>query len=137
MSAIGATTAAAAAEAARLRMQAEEETMTPYSPSDLSEGWEFKILRSANGKFKDLVWLHTVLAEEARAGWTLLEKFDNTRVRLKRPASARSRDSVLNFDPYRTWVGISQLRYTLIILAIVFGSIAIVVLIAGLATHSI
>jgi hypothetical protein len=31
------------------------------------------------------------LAEEAQAGWTLVEKFDNSRIRLKRPAAAPAR----------------------------------------------
>jgi hypothetical protein len=50
------------------------------SPKDLAEDWEFKILRSATNKFRDPVALHAFLQEEARAGWTLVEKFDNERV---------------------------------------------------------
>ena len=42
------------------------------------------------------------LQEEAAGGWTLMEKFDNKRLRLKRPVSARDRDSSLDFNPYRT-----------------------------------
>lgn len=45
--------AAAAAAAAKRRREEEEEHMTPYTPSDLAENWEFKILRSATGSFKD------------------------------------------------------------------------------------
>ena len=43
--------AAAAAEAARLRNQ-EEEEMTPYNEKELAEGWEFKILRSNMNAFR-------------------------------------------------------------------------------------
>ena len=124
-----AAAAAAAAEAARQ----EEEEMTPYSPKDLAEDWEFKILRSVTNKFRDPVSLHSALQEEARAGWILVEKFDDTRVRLKRPASARAKDASVSFDPYRTWVGMSQTRYAVIVLVVVFGSLAVVGLIVALA----
>jgi hypothetical protein len=69
----------------------EEEEMTPYTPQEVAEHWEFKILRSATTQFRDPVRLRSILEEEARAGWTMIEKFDDTRVRLKRPASARDR----------------------------------------------
>ena len=82
--------AAGAIAAAIARERREEEEMTPYSPSDLSENWEFKILRSATGKFRDSIWLRGILQEEGRAGWTMVEKFDDSRVRLKRPAGARA-----------------------------------------------
>jgi hypothetical protein len=57
----------------------------------------------------------------------MVEKFDDTRVRLKRPARARANDATLGFDPYRTWVGMSQWRYTGLILA------AIIAVLAGIA----
>jgi hypothetical protein len=101
--------------------------MTPYSSKDLAEDWEFKILRSVSGKFRDPVWLHAALQEEACAGWVLVEKFDDSRVRLKRPASARAGDAALGFDPRRTWVGISQTRYAiLIVLAVLAGTAALI-----------
>lgn len=34
-----------------------------------------------------------------------MEKFDDSRLRLKRPASARELDGKLDIDPYRTHVG--------------------------------
>jgi len=104
--------------------------MTPYAQRDLAENWEFKILRSVNGKFRNPVWLHGVLEEEARAGWTMVEKFDDSRIRLKRPASARVNDSGLGFDPYRTYAGMSQTRYGLLVLLITFCIIGII---AGIA----
>ncbi|MFP6753783.1 MAG: hypothetical protein VB855_19010 [Pirellulaceae bacterium] len=80
--------------------QADEEERNPDldSPGD---GWEYKILRSPRKRFKDLEFQRQVLAEDAEAGWSLLEKFDNTRLRLKRPVSAREHDELLDFDPYR------------------------------------
>lgn len=105
--------AAAAAKAAAERK--EEEEMTPYTPSDLAEGWEFKILRSATGGFGNPAKLQSVLDEEQRAGWTLLEKFDNGRIRLKRPAKARAGDTTLDFDPMRTWIGMKPGTLALLI----------------------
>ncbi len=119
MAAVGAIIAAARSQ------QEEEEEMTPYSAKDLADGWEFKILRSTTGKFSDPFWLKAVLDEEARAGWALLEKFDDYRVRLKRPASARSRDASLSFDPYRSSVGIGQGRLALLIIAGTMAATAI------------
>ena len=42
--------------------------MTPYSQKDLEDGWEFKILRSATGRFYDPYWLRRVLQEESLGG---------------------------------------------------------------------
>src|SRR5262249_31654882 len=124
MAAGGAAAAAAAAEASRRR---EEEEMTPYEPTDLAEDWEFKILRSSTSRFRDPVWLHNVLEQEARAGWRLVEKFDDQRVRLKRPASARKADSSLDFDPHRTWVGMSPNRYAMLVVVAAVGGVAILI----------
>jgi hypothetical protein len=71
--------------------------------------------------------LSGILQEEARAGWTMVEKFDDTRVRLKRPAGPHGNDATLGFDPYRTWVGMSQWRYTGLTLA------ATIAVLAGIA----
>ena len=104
---VGATSAAAAAAAERQRQLAEEEEfMTPYKSHELAQDWEFKILRSCAGAFKDPAKLRQHLDEEARAGWQLVEKFDDRRLRLKRPALARELDGKLDFDPYRTHVGL-------------------------------
>lgn len=113
--------AAAAAHQARLRQ--EEEEMTPYSPRDLAEDedWEFKILRSSSAAFKNPERLHAVLNEEARAGWMLVEKFDNSRLRLKRPTSARQLDGKLEFDPYRTYIGLSDVGMAVLVLGIGFS----------------
>jgi hypothetical protein len=125
----GAVAGGAAAAAARRRQQEEEEQMTDYAPRDLAEGWEFKILRSVTGAFRRPARLNEVLAEEAKAGWTLVEKFDNGRIRLKRPAAARSSDASLPFDAYRTTVGVSEVRFAL---CIVGGILAFFALILGI-----
>jgi len=115
----GAAARAAAARAAAERN--EEEEMTRYTPKDIAENWEFKILRSATGAFRDPDVLRTALDAEQRAGWTLVEKFDDARVRLKRSASARAGDASLNFDPYRTWVGMKLSVYAMLIVFVVAG----------------
>lgn len=113
--------------------------MTGYTATDLAEGWEFKILRSATGAFKKPEVLRRVLEEEGRAGWVMVEKFDAQRVRLKRPASvgagAKSGDVALGFDPYRTTVGMSEGKLTLIIVGSVLGAVATVIGIILIATH--
>ena len=108
--------------------------MTGYTPEELASGSEFKILRSATSAFKRPEFLRQVLDEEKEAGWTLVEKFDDSRIRLKRPASARTDGSSSTFDPYRSYVGISEaalgLRIALAIvigLAVVLGTIAALV----------
>ncbi len=131
MSAAGAAAGAAAAARAAAERK-EEEEMTPYTLQDLAENWEFKILRSATGAFRNPDRLRSILEEEGRAGWTLIEKFDDSRVRLKRPARARAGDADLGFDPHRTWVGMSPVVFTLLIVLGVFGSAALIALIAYL-----
>ena len=126
---VGATTAAAAAAAAAAaRKRQEEEEMTPYTEDDLREGWEFKILRSTTNAFKHPQKMKSALHEEARAGWQLVEKFDEGRIRLKRPASAKESDANLDFDPYRTRVGISEGKLTLFVLLAILGTIGVVLL---------
>jgi hypothetical protein len=119
----GAASAAAAAEARR--QMEEEEEMTGYRADELAQDFEFKILRSATGAFKRLERLQQILEEEARAGWVLVEKFDDSRIRLKRPASARERDGKLGLDAYRTYVGPSQ---NTIALAIIGGILGVMLL---------
>jgi len=97
--------------------------MTAYTPQDLSSEWEFKILRSTTGAFRNTHRLNQVLEEERQAGWELIEKFDNKRIRLKRPASARNQDDSRSIDPYRTYVGPSENQLGCIILAVVLGVI--------------
>ena len=90
----------------------EEEKLTPYSGSNLTEPMEYKIVRSAfTQTFKpDLAFstparLRNLLEEEAKSGWELMEKFDDFRIRLSRPASCRLHDPSLlkkGVDPYKT-----------------------------------
>ena len=81
------------AQHAAQRNVREEEEMTPYSDRELKENWEFKIIRTIGTGFSKPEFLKKILAEEAQAGWTMVEKFDDFRIRLKRPASARAPSS--------------------------------------------
>src|SRR5262245_28485170 len=125
-----ASVAASSAAAARRRLQQqEEEEMTTYHPQELSDDWEFKILRSMKAAFRHSERLHEILAEEGRAGWVLVEKFDDGRIRLKRPSRARELDIKLDFDPYRTYIGPSENRVALTGAAAVFGIMFAVLLV--------
>jgi hypothetical protein len=103
-------------------LQDEEEQLTPYDSKETIDpderathkerrnsdprlvGWEFKILRSAQDSFRDPSALKQVLEEESMAGWILLEKLDDRRLRFKRPIAMREviRGDLLPIDPYRT-----------------------------------
>jgi hypothetical protein len=103
----------------------EEENLTPYeskeiytpiaspngtthSPQDPRfAGWEFKIVRADRDLFRNPAVFKQLCEEEAQAGWILLEKLDDRRVRFKRPAAVRdiSKPELLSFDPYRTHYG--------------------------------
>lgn len=109
--------------------------MVGYSERDLAEGWEFKFVRSATGAFRRPEYLRRVLEEEARSGWSLIEKFDNGRIRLKRPASARRMDAAGGIDPYRSHVGIRDAAMAMIIIGSIFGTMGVVIAIVVTLTH--
>jgi hypothetical protein len=112
------------AAAARRRIPAEEEEMTNYSREDLGGDWEFKIVRANTGAFRNPAELEKLVKEEAQAGWILLEKFDNRRVRFKRPISARMNDSGLppGVDPYRTQYGMSPVWFAVILSMVIIAA---------------
>jgi hypothetical protein len=123
--AAGGAAAAAAAAAQRRRMQQEEEEkMTGYHKEDL-EGWEFKIVRANTRKFKNSDTLRKVCEEEAQAGWEMIEKFDDSRIRFKRRVDNRARDAHLQIDPYRSLIGMGEGG----VVALVLGIMAVVALV--------
>lgn len=69
---------------------------------------EYKVIQSQTPLFADTSKMHEVLIEEAKAGWRLLEKEDNYKIRLQRDISHRVNDTNLGFDAYRTTVGVSS-----------------------------
>lgn len=117
------TGAHVAAHAAAEKQRQEEEEMTRYSQEELENDWEFKIVRSASGAFKNPEVLQALIEEEALAGWKMVEKFDNHRVRFKRQGSASRRDAMLppDIDPYRTQYGISPEGLAFSILGVALG----------------
>jgi hypothetical protein len=122
---------AAVTAAAQKRRQAlldEEKEMTQYSQDDLNDEWEFKIVRSGTAAFRKATVLNRLIEEEARAGWVMLEKLDDSRIRFKRPRRARAQDAYLpdDADAYRTHYG-SPARYTMTALLMV-GAILLLVL---------
>ena len=121
-----------AAHQAAKQKQQEEEEMTNYSGQELQQDWEFKIVRSATGAFSKREKIEQVVAEESVAGWVLVEKFDDNRLRFKRPASAKRNDFNLppHVNPYRTNIGMSEagLAFTIMgIMALVGGLVALLV----------
>jgi hypothetical protein len=130
------TGAAAAAAVAAMRRQ-EEEEMTPYTPKDMTEDWEFKILRSNFATFRNPEKLRAVLDEEKRGGWVLVEKFDDQRIRLKRPAGTKlvQGDFADGYDPYRTTVGVSQGFLVLTIIGAI-GILFASMLLIGILSHA-
>ncbi|MCA6587162.1 MAG: hypothetical protein ACK5EU_03200 [Pseudanabaena sp.] len=113
------------------REEVEEENLTRYdsnTSSDQPKGWEFKMLRTSSGGFRSRKVLSRVCAEEAQAGWILLEKLDDRRLRFRRPIIARDRDNQCKIDPYRTHYGISEMVETwttIIVLLIIMSGAAV------------
>ncbi len=105
----------------------EEETLTPYESNDTVTtspqkngskkppkdprlvGWEFKIVRSHRDLFRDPAVLQRLCEEESHAGWILLEKLDDRRIRFKRPIALREiiKSEMMAIDPYRSHYGSS------------------------------
>jgi hypothetical protein len=73
-------------------------------------GWEFKIVRATRDLFRNSEVLQRLCEEEARAGWILLEKLDDRRIRFKRPIALRDiiQAELLPFDVYRSHYGPTQ-----------------------------
>ena len=69
---------------------------------------EYKVITSQTPMFSDTAKMQEVLDQEARAGWQLLEKQDNYKIRLQREISHRENDKTLDADAYRTTVGVSS-----------------------------
>lgn len=70
-------------------------------------GWEFKIVRAKSELFRDPAVFQQLCEEESKAGWILLEKLDDRRVRFKRLIALRKLLDTENLphDPYRCYYG--------------------------------
>lgn len=102
--------------------------MTPYTHDELAQGWEFKIVRANRAVFRKREVLERLLAEEGRAGWSMVEKFDDSRIRFKRPQSARLNDGALppDVDPYRVIYGLPQAAFVLVLVSTIIAVVAAV-----------
>lgn len=67
--------------------------------------WEYKIVRASSDLFRDPKVFRKLCAEEKQAGWILLEKLDNQRVRFKRHLMGRQATAPGSIDPYRCHYG--------------------------------
>lgn len=112
----------------------EEEEMTQYRRDELENDWEFKIVRSTTGAFRGRQAVEELKAQESLAGWVMVEKFDDNRIRFKRPLSAQQKDPMLppQVDPYRTRYGISEAGLAFMILGIIGMAVLLVVLLSNL-----
>ena len=115
----------------------EEEHMTPYTDDELQNDWEFKIVRANYGAFGSPDKLNKLIDQEKQAGWVLLEKLDDSRVRFKRPRSAAANDAQLvanGIDPYRTQYGMQR---TFAVIAIALGLIFLALMLGFITMLSV
>ena len=115
----------------RRRRQQEEDRR--YTVKDLEEDWEFKIVRAYIGTFRNPKMLQRLIDEEARAGWEMLELFDDSRIRFKRRRSAQANDALLpsSVNPYRTTFRTASPAMTLawvVLLGVIVGLFVCVVI---------
>ncbi len=91
------------------RMPSSQASPSQASADPRLMGWEFKIVRANRELFRDPKLLQRLCKEEAEAGWILLEKLDDRRVRFKRPIALRDilDPEYLPHDPYRCHYGAS------------------------------
>lgn len=90
--------------------------MSNYHSDDLDR-YEFKIVRASSRRFHRPEVFQQLLQEEALAGWEMLEKLDDQRVRFKRNKDMRRKDATLppGVDPYRTQFGGDLERRSLVV----------------------
>jgi len=91
---------------------------------------EYKVIQSQTPLFADTNKMQEVLSEEAKAGWRLLEKQDNYKIRLQREISHRANDASLGFDAYRTSVGVSSVVTYGVTALLTIGIVSIILYLA-------
>ncbi|MDP2139922.1 MAG: hypothetical protein Q8L20_03840 [Gammaproteobacteria bacterium] len=91
---------------------------------------EYKVVQSTTPLFATSKKIEEIMAEESKAGWQLVEKFDNYKMRLQRDISHRANDKNLGFDAYRSQVGVNNIIVygitTLLTLAVVYAIFVLV-----------
>jgi hypothetical protein len=126
--------AAAAAAAKRRQNHEEEEEVTPMN-TDPTGAFEYKIIRCVTNAFRKPAFFQQTLQEEAQAGWQLVEKLDDGRVRLRRSIEWRNKDALLNSDPYRTRIGMGEVKLVFVILGSVFGTLLVILSVVFILTR--
>ena len=116
-----------AAVEAKKRKQ-EEQDLSAYTAEDLQQDCEFKILRSPTGAFAKRKKFLQAVDEESLAGWELVEKIDDHRLRFKRSATAKQNDCFLprQVNPYRTELSINYIGFAFTLFGMVAGIAAVI-----------
>jgi hypothetical protein len=142
---------------AERRCEQEEEQLTPYDSEEDTTSkktpdgyalaskdtgitdWEFKIVRASRDLFREPQVLKQLCDEEAQAGWMLLEKLDDRRIRFKRPTALRHiiKPEHLPYDPYRTHYGPSSPDWVTALGAIAFLAALLLPVYLGYALVSV
>ncbi len=91
---------------------------------------EYKVIQSQTPLFADTAKMHEILAQEARAGWQLLEKEDNYRIKVQRDIAHREKDKELDFDAYRTSVGVPSIVTYGVTALVTIGIVSVILYLA-------
>ncbi|MFT6092729.1 MAG: hypothetical protein ACJA2Q_000618 [Pseudohongiellaceae bacterium] len=91
---------------------------------------EYKTLQSQTPLFASAAKMHETLEQESKAGWSLLEKEDNYRIKLQRNTLNRANDKSLEFDAYRSTVGVSSVVTYGLTAAMTLGVVSIILYLA-------
>ena len=111
--------------------------MTHDAAESTASDCEFKIVRANTAAFRNPRTLAGLLEQEAQAGWTMVEKFDDMRVRFRRPRQARFDDARLppGVDPYRTHYGMSPNSFAAVTVLLSLGLAAALIALIVLLVH--
>ncbi len=101
--------------------------MTTYQQQDLAPATGVQDPALAHGRVPAARDAARSAGREARAGWVLVEKFDNGAAWLpEAPGVGAQRDAALGFDPYRTYFGLSDGQFVALLLGLIFGGLALI-----------
>ncbi|MGB4246846.1 MAG: hypothetical protein WBJ75_03915 [Pseudohongiellaceae bacterium] len=92
---------------------------------------EYKVVQSTTPLFATSKKIDEIMAEESKAGWQLVEKFDNYKMRLQRDVSHRGNDKNLAFDAYRSQVGVNNFIVYGITAAVTVGVVYAIFVLVG------
>ncbi|MFC1960798.1 hypothetical protein ACFLYO_08810 [Chloroflexota bacterium] len=102
--------------------QAEETAALQQLQRQVGPEWELKILRSTPHAFASMADVTAAAAQEARAGWEIVQRWDDTRLIFKRRVPVGREAATTPTDFMQALVGVILLMGTLIGLAIMLGT---------------